>query len=310
MQRLEGIHDLGKLDGPVHLAVGVFDGVHLGHQAVIRSAQEHAGATGLAVAATFTPHPAGVLNPSRQLDLLTPLDHKLELLAESNLVATLVIPFNKTFAATPAKAFLEQLAAACDLREIIVGEGWTFGKNRTGTMDLIQREGQALGLTGYEVPPVSLQGSRISSSRIREALAVGQLDVVKSLLGRRFDIVGQVQRNRQLGRSLGFPTANTHLDQQATPPFGVYAVWCEHPWGTSPAVANIGIRPTVDDTAELPQLEVHIPDFDQDLYGRRIKVLFEKHIRPEVKFKSLADLKRQIANDTREALMHLKDANN
>lgn len=306
MKRLESIGQLAEIGQPLCLAIGVFDGVHLGHKAVLtrsmQSAKQHGG---LAVAVTFDPHPISTLRPGVTPQLLTPTDQKLALLEELGLPATLTIHFDQAFSRTPPRQFLETLAAAAHpLVEIVVGKDWSFGHNRTGSVALIREVGKHLGFTGTEIPSVRIRGERVSSTRIRQALALGDLALVQRLMGRPFEIRGTVVEGNRDGRKLGFPTANMEIAGRALPPDGVYAVvaWLEGV--PMRAVANLGVRPTLHGCSRR-LLEVHIPDFSDNLYGRTLRVQFHHYLRPERRFGSVHELQQQIQKDTHSAVEFL-----
>ena len=300
---LRSISDLSDLVGPLHLAIGVFDGVHIGHRAVIEHALAAADAThGTAVVVTFDPHPAQVLRPDRAPLLLTSTRHKLRLLAQLGVADTLVISFDTTFAATPPAEFVVALAAASrPLRQICVGQDWAFGKARAGNVTLLTELGAKLGFDVEGVAGVSIQGEPVSSTAIRAAVQTGDLAAAARLLGRPFSIFSTVIDGRQLARTLGFPTANLRPECEQLPPNGVYAVRATVDGQEYPGVANIGVRPTVTNGAAELLLETHLFDFSGDLYGRDMEVYFHEFLRPEQKFPSLPALQAQIAQDAAQA---------
>ena len=290
------------MPGPVFLAIGVFDGVHLGHRAVIARALEDARAAGgTPVVVTFDPHPVRVLRPERAPRLLTSTPHKLRLIRALGMGHLLVIPFDLTFAATPPDVFIRQLAAAAQpLREICVGYEWSFGKGRAGNLEMLAQLGGVLGFEEVGVPAVEVGGRIVSSTLIRQAVEVGDFAEAARLLGREYAILGTVVEGRKLGRTLGFPTANLAAHNEQFPPNGVYAVEVRRN-GDAPhrGVANIGVRPTVSGGERL--LEVHIFDFDGTIYGDDLEIVFRRFLRPEEKFPSLDALRAQIAQDVEAA---------
>lgn len=302
MITLAAIGGLSNLRGPVAIAAGVFDGVHLGHRAVIAQALAFAEANGgTAVVLTFDPHPASILRPDAAPALLTSTRHKLRILAAMGVEHTLVVPFTTDFAATAPAAFIEQLTAACNLRQICVGHDWAFGKGRAGNLSLLTELGRKLGFTACGIPSVAIDGLPVSSTAIRAAVHTGDLPTAERLLGRSFSIFGTVIAGNKLGRTIGFPTANIRPESEQLPPNGVYAVSVSMDNRTIRGVANIGLRPTVESAAKERLLEVHLFDFANDLYGRDLEVQFHRFIRPEQKFASLDALKTQIAADAAEA---------
>ncbi|MDQ3624339.1 MAG: riboflavin biosynthesis protein RibF, partial [Verrucomicrobiota bacterium] len=243
------IASLSVLRGPTFLAIGVFDGVHLGHRAVIERALNDARAAGgTAAAVTFDPHPVRVLRRDEAPRLLTSTPHKLRLIRALGVEHLLVIPFTLDFAATPPEDFIRALAVSANsVREICVGHQWSFGKGRAGNLALLDRLGHELGFDEVGVPAVEIDGEIVSSTLIRQAVERGDLDRAARFLGRRYTILGTVVRGRQLGRELGFPTANLSAHNEQFPPNGVYAVTAQLDGETLPGVVNIGVRPTIQE---------------------------------------------------------------
>jgi riboflavin kinase/FMN adenylyltransferase len=296
MRILRSISELSEVPGPVTLSIGVFDGVHLGHRAVLQSAMDDA-AGGSAVALTFDPHPARILRRDRAPRLLTSTPHKARLIEALGMPWLLIVTFDEDFAAQPAEAFIRKLAEACrPLRKICVGQNWAFGHKRTGNVALLQKLGAELGFDVAETPSVAIAGETVSSTRIRDAVERGELATARALLGRDYTILGTVERGDELGRTIGFPTANLRAHNEQFPPDGVYAVRVQVGDETMHGVANIGCRPTVSGSAER-KLEVHVFDFAGDLYGRDLEVDFVKFLRPERKFAGLEELRGQIGRD-------------
>lgn len=301
---LTAIADLAALPAPVFLAIGVFDGVHLGHHAVItRALGDARAAGGSAVVVTFDPHPIRVLRPEHAPHLLTSTPHKTRLIRALGIEHLLFIPFDLAFAATPPDEFIRQLAGACALREICVGHQWSFGKGRAGNLELLQRLGAQLSFAEVGVPAVEIDGEIVSSTLIRHAVANGNLAKAARLLGREYTVLGTVVRGAQLGRQLGFPTANLAAHNEQFPPDGVYAVEVQRNGTRLRGVANIGIRPTVAAPDGQRLLEVHLFDFADDIYGEDLEVTFRRFLRPEKKFDSLEALRAQITTDA-EAARH------
>lgn len=302
MRVLHSIAELSSVPGPVFIAVGVFDGVHLGHQALIRQATAHAGeAGGAAVPLTFDPHPARVLRPASAPRLLTSTPHKIRLIEELGCPYLLLQAFDETFAAQLPDAFIAALAAqARPLRMICVGHDWAFGRNRAGNVALLQSLGGKLGFETREIPPVKVDGTLVSSTEIRRAVETGDLSRARRFLGRDYTILGTVREGAGLGRKLGFPTANLAAHNEQFPPDGVYAVrvFLRGTWHGG--VANIGTRPTVSSSAERI-LEVHVFDFQESCYGEDAEVKFEKFLRAETRFPSIDALREQIARDGKAA---------
>jgi riboflavin kinase/FMN adenylyltransferase len=296
------LEELAALGETLHLALGVFDGVHIGHQAVIaRAVQAAEKEGGLAGLLTFDPHPIRVIAPSKApAALLASLDHKAAIVGA--LGGSLFIPlrFDPEFARMEASQFIDQLTSAAPIRTLAVGEDWRFGHNRSGDVGFLKHQAASKGFQLEAVPPVMFGGDRISSTRIRQAIHDGNLAEAGRMLGRPYSICGVVQRGDQIGRTIGFPTANLATDEIQLPPGGVWAVRVSIEGGAPLlGVANIGSRPTVGGVKLL--LEVHLLAFDGDLYGRNIEVWFEKHLRAESRFPTLEALRAQIAIDVEEA---------
>lgn len=285
-----------QADGcPLALAIGNFDGVHLGHQALLQRLREEAAARGLKPAVmTFEPHPREFFTPQQAPARLTSLREKLELFAEAGVEYAYVCPFNKRFAAVTAEDFMQRIVREAMKAEVIlVGEDFRFGASRAGSAT----DFSSAGFTLVNLPQVVLAGQRISSTAIRDALAGADLERAARLLGRSYSISGKVVHGDKIGRQLGYPTANIHMLHDRPPLFGVYAVKLE---GLAeahlPGVASLGVRPTVK-ANDRPKLEVHLFDFDQDIYGRHVRVHFLHKIRDEMKFADLATLKQWIQAD-------------
>ncbi|MBS0658321.1 MAG: bifunctional riboflavin kinase/FAD synthetase [Verrucomicrobia bacterium] len=304
MSLFRSISALSVLEGPAYLAIGVFDGVHRGHRAVIGRALEDARREpgGHAVVVTFEPHPMRVLRPEAAPRLLTSPAHLLKVLARVGVPNVLVLPFDRDFAARTPEEFIGELVRACrPLRQICVGYDWSFGRGRSGNVDSLTRLGREFGFTCVGLPPVlDRTGQQISSTLIRAAVAEGDLARAAELLGREFTILGTVVPGRKLARTLGFPTANLAAHNEQFPPNGVYAAAAWVDGRERPGILNLGVRPTVDGSGERV-LELHIFDFEGDLYGRDIEVAFRRFLRPEQKFAGLDALKAQIAADCAEA---------
>ncbi len=295
--RLDSLDQLAAETGPLHLALGVFDGVHSGHRAVIGQAVAAARADGgRAFVVTFSPHPIRVIAPDKApASLLATLDDKARVVKSLGVDGLLVITFDAEFAKTSADDFVEQLVAG-NVASISVGEDWRFGSARSGDVEMLRRMGAIHGFALQAVPPVMWDGERISSTRIRQAIRDGNFDAVEEMLGRRYEVSGAVIEGRKLGRKLGFPTANMDLGDLQTPADGVWTVTVD---GKLDAVANLGTRPTVDGTKRL--LEVHLLGFSGNLYGKNLHVEFHTRLRGERKFASVEELKQQIAEDVKAA---------
>ena len=279
------------------VALGNFDGVHRGHQALIADAGRHAKALGAPVVAlTFEPHPRGFFVPDTGPFRLTLSPAKLRLLAQYGVQAVLAQRFDAAFAALSADAFIEDvLLKGLGARHVVCGYDFTFGARRGGNVEFLRKSGTARGVGVTVLEPVMREGEIYSSTRIREALRAGMAREAAALLGHPWEIEGVVELGDQRGRTIGFPTANVALGEHLRPRFGVYAVrvLVEGTWRS--AVANLGKRPTFGKVQE--NFEVHLFDFSGDLYGQALRVALVDFIRPEMKFSGLDALKAQIAAD-------------
>ena len=303
MDVLRSIPELSRLPGPVFTAIGVFDGVHLGHQAVISTSAAHARAAGgTPVVVTFDPHPAKVLRPEKAPHLLTATQHKIALIRGLGVQHLLVVKFDRDFAATPPEEFVRQLVAhAKPLRQICVGHEWSFGKDRAGNLALLQELGTEHHFDVIGIKPVAVNGTVVSSTAIREAVKKGELGKAAEMLGREYTILGTVKRGAQLGRTLGFPTANLSAHSEQFPPNGVYAAEASLDGNVLRGVVNVGYRPTLEQAKPERLLELHLFDLDREIYGEDVEVKFLRYLRGEQKFDSLDELKAQIARDVQQA---------
>lgn len=294
---------------PIHLAVGMFDGVHLGHQAVIEAACNSARrAGGISAVLSFTPHPSRLFAPERATRLLMPVPIKLRVLRQLGVDLTLIHPFDHAFAAIEADAFPAYLKEKLPtLRSIYVGENFRYGKNRSGDIHSLLAGCRALGIDLFSAERIRCNGEPISSTRIRSALENGAIEVVNSLLGYSYFAEGTVIPGKRLGHTLGFPTLNLPWEPELLPAFGVYAVQVRRSDGDGAtfqkAVANYGVRPTVESSEApiAPLLEIHTLEPTDLTTGDHLSVQWLHFIRPEQKFASLDALCTQIAADTGRA---------
>ncbi|HEU5369680.1 MAG TPA: bifunctional riboflavin kinase/FAD synthetase [Ktedonobacterales bacterium] len=301
---MQVIRDITTLtpDTPVALTVGVFDGIHLGHQHLIRQAAQAATALGgKAGMITFWPHPLEVLHPERNVSYLTMLEEKLDLLAKlGTLDLVVVLPFTPKLSQTSASGFVDLLTSHLALRVLVEGADFVFGHNREGNMAYLRAYGET---HGFAVQTVDLQVAdhqRISSTTIRALLADGQVGAAMTLLGRPYSARGRVIYGDQRGRLMGFPTANLKIDpQKILPADGVYAARVRVGNSIYHGAANIGVRPTVDGTRHLT--EVHVLDVQQDFYGKELELQFIARLRGEQRFAGIEALQAQIAADVQQA---------
>ena len=303
MKTLHSISQLTHLHGSIFLAIGVFDGVHLGHQAVISTSTSHArSADGTPVVITFDPHPLKVLRPRNAPHLLTATQHKIALIRDLGVEHLLVINFDKKFAATPPENFIEQLVThSRPLREICVGHEWSFGKDRRGNLDLLKKLGAQFDFDVVGIPPVKVNGAVVSSTAIRQAVEKGDFAKAAAMLGRDYTILGTVKAGDKLGKKLGYPTANLSAHSEQFPPNGVYLVEARIQGVFYHGVVNLGYRPTISSGKSERVLEIYLLDFDRDIYGENVEVRFVRYLRPERKFDSLEALVGQIELDVRQA---------
>lgn len=300
-------------DGPAHaVTIGNYDGVHIGHRAVIDSLCRLAAERGLLPAVvTFYPHPAAVLRPDIAPLHLTDIDHRLELLAECGVAATLVVPFDLERAQETAEEFvIDVLVQRTRAKVVVVGEDFRFGKGREGDVEVLRALGhrhgfEVIGLDLVAKPEAGTES--VSSTTIRAAVAAGDLQTATRLLGRPHEVRGVVAEGDRRGRTIGFPTANVAVPRdRAVPADGVYAGWYVRPDGsTHRAAINIGKRPTFYQDAEHSTVEVHLLDFTGDLYGEQARVVFIERIRPEQRFDGVDALVAQLGRDVADARARL-----
>jgi riboflavin kinase/FMN adenylyltransferase len=303
MELIRGQHNLRPWHHGCVATIGNFDGVHLGHQAILDQLAGQAAQLRLPrVVITLEPQPQEFFaGPTASPARLMRLREKLLALDGLGIERVLCLKFDHRLAAMPASAFIDELLVnRLGIRYLVVGDDFRFGYRRAGDFALLVEAGQQHGFEVANTCSYILDSERVSSTRIRQALAQGDLEAAARLLGRPYDMCGRVAHGDRIGRTIGFPTANIHLHRRVTPVYGVYAVLMSGAglqlW---PGVANVGRRPTVSGIRQ--QLEVHLLDFRGDLYGRRVKVDFMHYIRPEQRFESLTALQAQIQRDTHTA---------
>jgi len=287
---------------PTVLTLGVFDGLHLGHQRIMTTVVERAGEVGaVPTAITFDPHPRAVLHPESAPPLLQTLDQRLANFEVLGIEQAIVIAFDREFAAQPAEEFLSNIIRdRLHAKEVYLGKGFAFGRNRGGNIELLRSVSDKLGFFADEVGEVTLRGQRVSSSKIRGLLAEGRVNLARRMLGRPYGVEGVIVRGNRRGHTIGFPTANLRPHNRVIPKFGVYATatLVDGIWRKS--ITNIGVRPTFESTTE-PSIETYIFDFDDELYGDVLRVRFLHRIRDERKFGGIDELKSQIEKDTSRA---------
>ena len=304
MKIVNRIEDIQEPFKRAVITIGNFDGVHIGHQALLHTVTEKAVANdGTAVVMTFEPHPMKLLAPKDRTPLITLYEQKSELIARTGIDALIGVPFTKAFAEIRAREFVtDLLIRRIGMQSIVVGKDYAFGRNREGNIDLLKSWSRELGFEVFTVDWIQSAGfpERISSTRIRELVMNGQMEAARKLLGRYYQIRGTVAAGRRRGASLlGFPTANIQLQDELCPQQGIYAVTVQTQGHTHQGVANIGYSPTFDD--HVFTIEVHIIDFYQNIYGEPIRVNFIRRLRAEVKFNSPDALSAQIEKDIAQA---------
>lgn len=310
---IDNFEALSELKGELHLAIGVFDGVHLGHKAVIESAvlsarrssaQASSGRGGICGVLTFDPHPSRLFHPENPTRLIMPIETKTQMLFKVGVDCVICKHFDRAFASIPADQFLRQLKSSLpSLKSIYVGENFRFGQKRTGDVSTLIKSGRQLGIGVFSAERIKHNGEPISSTRIRKELEAGEILSVNDLLGYNYTAMGEIVSGAQLGRTIGFPTLNLPWQPECLPRFGVYYVqfrasgtqaWCG-------GVANYGVKPTVADAEQIPGLEVHGLEATKLTAGDTIEVEWLRFIRPEQKFASIDELKAQITKDCQTA---------
>ena len=301
MQLIRGIHNIQSQDHGCVLTIGNFDGVHLGHARVITALIEKAKALNCTPAVMiFEPQPQELFSPETAPARLTRLRDKYILLKKLGVERLICVNFHREFACKSAEDFIEQLLVKqLGIKHLIIGDDFRFGKSRMGDFSLLKQAGEKFNFAVSDTASFKLEDCRISSTQIRNALEQDLLADAEKMLGRAYSIVGRVFHGDKRGRQLGFPTANVLLKRRVSPISGVYVVEVKTVEDSFYGVANIGSRPTVSGIRQ--QLEVHIFNFNEDIYGQTIEVVMLKKLRDEIKFSSLDDLKKQISQDSEQA---------
>jgi riboflavin kinase/FMN adenylyltransferase len=301
MRILRGLESFPPELAPSVVALGTFDGIHLAHAKILATTVERARARRLpAVACTYDPHPATVLRPDRAPGPIASLEENLERIGAHGLDAALVIPFTREFSRIEAEAFVEDvLTGRLGAREVVVGFNHTFGRGARGTATLLKELGGRLSFVTHVLPPLQVEGLTVSSSAIRDALREGDVALARTFLGRPYSVTGLVTRGAGRGRSLGFPTANLRPERPLLLAPGVYAGRATWRGGEAPAVVNLGYRPTFGEQEYW--VEAYLLDWGGDLYDRPLTIAFLHRIRPEMRFESVEDLRRQIRTDVETA---------
>jgi riboflavin kinase/FMN adenylyltransferase len=301
-------HGFNPLGTPHAVTIGNFDGLHLGHQAMLARLLDVAQARGLpSCVLSFEPHPREFFAPDQAPARLSSLREKAECLQRLGIDRLHVFRFDRTFSALPPEAFIEQvLGRTLQARYVLVGDDFRYGAKRAGDFALLKQAGQSLGFDAEFLPTVEIAGERASSTAVRQALSAGELEHAARLLGRPYSISGRVVHGDKLGRDIGFPTANIQLKHNRPPLLGIFAVELYGLNGEPlPGVASLGKRPTVKSPDAVPVLEVHLFDFNTEIYGRRVRVDFLHKLRDEEKYPDLDSLVAQIKRDVDNAKQFL-----
>lgn len=290
------------------ITIGTFDGVHLGHKAIINEVVKHANNIGgESILLTFEPHPRKLLFPDQPLKLLTPLDEKITLLTAEGIQHIVVVPFTKEFSELTAEQYIEQfLVKKFRPKDIVIGYDHHFGHDRAGNIDLLKKYADSNNYQVFEISAQLIEQAAVSSTKIRQALNTGHVADATHMLGRPYALIGEVIEGAKLGRSIGYPTANIQPSdpEQLIPANGVYAIKANIGAKQFKGMLNIGVRPTVSSEMSL-HIEAHLFDFNADIYGQTVEILFIDRLRDETKFASLDDLKAQLAKDKENSLQIL-----
>ncbi|TLV03159.1 bifunctional riboflavin kinase/FAD synthetase [Dyadobacter luticola] len=295
-----------KLENGV-VTSGTFDGVHLGHQKILSRLTEISQQSGgESVVLTFWPHPRTVVSEDSQaLQLLSTVEEKIALFAKLGIQHLAIVPFTRAFSELTSEEFIQQiLIDKIGTKKLVIGYDHRFGRNREGSFEFLQKNCSEYGFEVEEIPRADIEDMAISSSRIRKSLVTGHIQEANDLLGRPYNLSGTVVKGKQLGRTIGFPTANVHLHEsyKLVPMNGVYIIYALHNGNRYQGMLNIGVRPTVDGT--MRTIEAHLFDFDQEIYGEDIELELLHYLRPEQKFDGLDNLVKQIQVDKQHSLSY------
>lgn len=299
--------DIGRLPAfnNATVTIGTFDGVHSGHRAILNEVVKHAEKTGGdSVLITFDPHPRKVLFADQPMSIITPLNKKLELIADTGIGHIVVVPFTQEFAGLSAEAYVRDfLVGVFHPASVVIGYDHHFGHDRRGNIDLLRELAPACGFEVVEIPAQLIKDAAVSSTKIRNAIRLGNMEDARLMLGHAFSFTGKVVHGKKIGRQLGYPTANLELvdADQVLPGNGIYAVNVRYNGGLYGGMMSIGYNPTVDESSDL-KIEVNIFDFDEDIYGESIEVVVLKKLRDELKFKSLDRLIDQLKIDRENSI--------
>ena len=297
MQILDRIEDFQKEIGEYVITIGNFDGVHRGHQTVLKKVKSLAEPDKKSIVITFSNHPSEILRPEQTTPLLCSLSHRIQLIEQSKIDFLICIPFTKQFAKQSAESFIEKLKTHIPFSHMVLGYDATIGNHRRGNRNNLKQIAMEWGFEITYVEEYRYEGHPVSSTRIREAVKLGDFSTVESLLNRPYSIKSKVIKGANLGKNIGFPTANLNVDGICLPPLGVYAVDVVKNGAKVPGIANLGVAPTIRSDGA-PLLEVHLfGDPEQDFYEETLEVVFKEFIREERKFVDVESLKEQISSD-------------
>lgn len=301
MTILERLEDFKNPCYPLVLTIGNFDGMHRGHQALLKEARSLAGSEGKVVAITFRNHPSEILRPEQPVCLLNSLPHKLSLLGQTSIDTLILLSFTRYLAEHSAASFIERVRHFIPFSHLLLGHDATLGRDRQGDRATMHALSEQWGFSLHYLEEYRFEGQPVSSSRIRKALQEGNLEIVEQLLGRPYSLYGKVIEGQGLGKKIDWPTANLEVKGLCLPPFGVYAVEGQSQEKRMPGIANLGVAPTIRMDSS-PLLEVHFLDYQEELGDQPIEIFFKKFIRPEKKFNSIAELQKQIALDIKQLI--------
>ncbi len=307
MKLIEGLERIRRMDRPV-VTIGNFDGIHIGHQRIIEEVRRKAAEIdGVSALITFDPHPLSLLKPENLEGLITPLPVKKRILEEMGIDVLIILKFEESFRGLEPEDFIRDvLVKRIGVSVLVLGYDFRFGKDAKGDVNLIEKLSEKYGFLFRKIDPVTLDGEKVGSNRIRKMIVDGDLLRVRDFLGRTFSVTGKVIYGAGLGKKIGFPTANLAFSEnQLLPKKGVYITEVELHGNYYPSVTNIGFKPTLN--LERISVETHILDFHKDIYGMEIEVKFYERIRDEMKFGSLEELRSAIAEDVKKARAFFKD---
>ncbi len=308
MEIIRGLGNLKERHRGSVATIGNFDGVHKGHQAILKQVTEKATELGVpSMLICFEPQPREFFDTYNAPARLTRFREKVELLAKNGVDLVLCFKFDERTRSESAQSFVENLSNVIKVSALFVGDDFKFGNDRSGNFELLKKAGQKYGYEVTNQYTLTHEQIRVSSSNIRDCLARGEFEVAEQMLGHPYTIIGKVVYGRQVGRTLGVPTVNLQLHRYRAPIDGVYAVEVEGLDKKYYGVANVGVRPTFEEETPRPLLEVHIFDFQQDVYGRYVKVIFRHKIREEKKFDGIEQLKEAIFADIESSIEYFKE---